>query len=87
VQVQATITEEVPTLVISDPIIRILEPFYDGDFIIGGSHYRNHYGGTISTDEASVPDMSVGFMVGVMVGVIGKEGWHRKGFLHHKWAT
>lgn len=74
-------------MVISDPIIRILDRFTTVTLSSESLTTAIITGGTISTDEASVPDMSVGFMVGVMVGVIGKEGWHRKGFLHHKWAT
>jgi hypothetical protein len=70
-------------LVISDPIIHILDRFTTVTLSSEGLTTAIITGGTISTDEASVPDMSVGFMV----GVIGKEGWHRKGFLRYKWAT
>ena len=64
-------------MVISDLIIRILDRFTTVTLSSEGLTTAIITGGTISTDEASVPDMSVGFMVGVMVGVIGKEGWHR----------
>ena len=73
-------------MVISDPIIRILERF-TVTLSSEGLTSAIMPGGTISMDEASVGDMPVGFMVGVMVGVIGNEGWHRKGFLRSKWAT
>lgn len=72
---------------ISDPIIRILDRFTTVALSSEGLTTAIMPGGTISTDEASVRDMPVGFMVEVMVGVIGKEGWHRKGFLRYKWAT
>lgn len=73
----------------TDPFIRILDRFATVTLSSEGLTTAIVPGSTISTDEASVRDMAVGFMVGVMVevGVIGNEGWHRKGFLRSKWAT
>lgn len=65
-------------MVISDPIIRILDRFTTVTLSSEGLTTAIMPGGTISTDEALVRDMPVGFMVGVMVVVIGKEGWRRR---------